>query len=287
MVFLEMQIPWWVKLSAKLALARLPLDYAAWRQLPIFKHGFMAEPEYAFTVFKRHFEAVELPPDFVSLELGPGDSLFSALVSYSLGGSSSYLVDTGAYAIQEVEPYRIMAQFLRDQDLTVPDWEEDINLKTILATTAAQYLTDGIHSLRKIPSESINFIWSNAVLEHIRRQDFADFFQELRRVIKPNGVCSHEVDLRDHLGGGLNNLRFSSNWWEQDWVANSGFYTNRIRYSKMLQVFAHSGFRVVDHKILSTWDQQPIVREKMAPEFRDFSDEDLKVSVFSVVLEPI
>jgi len=46
-------------------------------------------------------------------------------------------------------------------------------------------------------------------------------------------MCSHRVDLRDHFGSALNNLRFSDKKWELDWIANSGFYTNRIRLQEM------------------------------------------------------
>jgi len=38
----------------------------------------------------------------VSLELGPGDSLSSALIAAAYGGSASYLVDAGPYAQAKV-----------------------------------------------------------------------------------------------------------------------------------------------------------------------------------------
>jgi len=287
MVLFEMPIPWWAKLSTKLVLARLPLNYAAWRQFPIFKHGYMGNPEYALSVFQKHFAAANLFPGFVSLELGPGDSLFSALISYGLGGRSTYLVDTGAYAIQDVAAYHQMARLLEVKGFTLPDFKALSDLESVLATVSAHYCTNGLHSLRQIPTKSVDFIWSNAVLEHIRYQDFEAVCQELRRIIKPGGICSHEIDLRDHLGGGLNSLRFPTTWWELDWVANSGFYTNRIRHNEMLKIFARTNFKIADHIVQKTWEKLPISRAKMAPEFRDCTDEDLKVSVFSVVLEPI
>lgn len=91
---------------------------------------------------------------------------------------------------------------------------------------------------------SIDFIWSQAVLEHIRKSEFLDTMLELHRILRPNGVCSHVVDLKDHLGGALNNLRFSEKLWESNFMASSGFYTNRIRYSEMLDIFHQAGFSV-------------------------------------------
>ncbi len=48
--------------------------------------------------FIQHFNRFQLPKnDFLSLELGRGDSLFSALISKALGGRKSYLVNVGNF----------------------------------------------------------------------------------------------------------------------------------------------------------------------------------------------
>ena len=70
-------------------------------------------------------------------------------------------------------------------------------------------------SIKKIPSNSVDLIFSQAVMEHIRKKDFEAMNSELYRVLKKDGVISHQIDLRDHLGGGLNNLRFSDSLWNQ------------------------------------------------------------------------
>ena len=93
------------------------------------------------------------------------------------------------------------------------------------------------------------------------------------------------MDLTDHLGGGLNNMRIPSRWWEEDWMAQSGFYTNRLRMSELLQLFQKAGFstEVIG---LSRWDEVPIRRRSLAREFRHFDDADLMVKGFDVVLRP-
>jgi hypothetical protein len=81
---LSQHIPWQLKIGAKIVLSRLPFDYRICRRLGAFKNGPMDRPDYAFQVFRRHFDAVDFPRrpgDFVALELGPGDSLFSALIA--------------------------------------------------------------------------------------------------------------------------------------------------------------------------------------------------------------
>jgi len=91
--------------------------------------------------------------------------------------------------------------------------------------------------------------------------------------------------LRDHLGGGLNNMRIASDWWETERMARSGFYTNRIRYSEMCRIFEQAGF-LVDVKSATRWNTAPIAAKQLAPEFRHLSKDDLLISDFHVLLRP-
>lgn len=131
----------------------------------------------------------------------------------------------------------------------------------------------------------MDFIWSQAVLEHIRKAEFLDTMLELRRIIRPDGVCSHVVDLKDHLGGRLNNLRFPENLWESNFMSSSGFYTNRIRYSEMVDIFAQAGFSV-EVVSLKQWQNLPTPKAKMSEKFKNLLDEELCISGFSLLLRP-
>jgi SAM-dependent methyltransferase len=278
-------IPWWGKIATKIMLSRLPLGYEFWKKFGLFELGAMEQPEYAYKVFKRLFDRAKPNPGFVSLELGPGDSLFSALVAKAFGGSASYLVDNGDYALKDIQLYKNMADYLVQEGLLAPDIQKLNSIEEVLACCHAHYLTSGLSSLRTIPDQSVDFIWSHAVLEHVRPGDFLDIQTELRRIIHPNGICSHQVDLKDHLSNALNNLRFSERIWESDFMARSGFYTNRIRYSKMLHLFQKAGFDVEVIEV-NRWKELPTPRARLSQEFTQFSDEELCISDFSVLLKP-
>ncbi|AFZ14326.1 Methyltransferase type 11 [Crinalium epipsammum PCC 9333] len=278
-------LPWWIKIAAKIVLARLPIEYGIWKKLHFFEHGSMDNPNYAYNVFNSHFERTKFEPGFVSLELGPGDSLLSAIVSKSFGGSASYLVDAGEFAVKNIQPYMIMADFLNKQKLDVPNIKLAQSLEEILKICNSNYGVSGLSFLKEIPAQSVDFIWSHAVLEHIKKEEFLDTFIELRRILKNNGVCSHKIDLKDHLGGDLNNLRFSEPVWESNFMAKSGFYTNRLRYSEMLEVFSKAGFDVEVVEV-KRWDKLPTPREKFSRKFTELSEEELRISEFSVILRP-
>jgi SAM-dependent methyltransferase len=278
--------PWYVRVAGKVVLSRVPVSYQAWRALRLFAHGEMAKSAYAYGVFRQHYDASTFPRKpggFVALEIGPGDGLLSAVIAAACGAAKCYLVDTGKYATTDIAPYREIAQLLTSEGLAPPDLSGAQDLEAILRRCNATYLTDGLTSLRELPTHSVDFAWSHAVLEHIRHHEFAAGVRELRRILVPHGCVSHQVDLKDHLGGGLNHLRFPSRWWEAEWMVRSGFYTNRIRFSEMMRDFAAEGFSV-ERLVTSRFDSLPLPRRALAEEFRGVSDEDLMVSAFHAVL---
>lgn len=283
-----MQIPWFGKIAAKIVLARLPVSHARWRRLGLFSHGAMLDPAYALDVFVRHFERARavrpVPPAFTALEIGPGDSLLGGLASAAHGAARTYLIDSGNFADRSPLACRAMIEYMNQHGLHLRD-AECADWEALQARFGIDYRSRGLASLREIPSASVDFVWSQAVLEHVRRRDFAETCRELRRVLKADGVASHRVDLKDHLGGGLNNLRFSERFWESPLMADSGFYTNRIRFREMLDLFEAAGLRVA-RVVTETWDSLPIRRASLAEPFSAMSDEELGVRGFDVVLVP-
>jgi len=282
-------VPWWGKICLKVILSRLPVDYSVWRRLSVFKKGLMNRPDHAYRVFRTHVDRAgieRMRGEFVVLEMGPGDALTTAIIAQAHGGSFSYLVDVGHYATANLEPYLAMAQFLGRKGLPVCDLSNARTLTDVCSCSKAKYLTEGLESLRLIPDASIDFIFSEAVLEHVSRADFQATVSEMRRIIKPDGVCSHQVDLKDHLAYGLNNLRFPRSLWESRWLARSGFYTNRIRYSEMMRIFGMAGFSARALNV-SRWPKLPIRREKLHEEFSRLPDDDLLIASFGVVLNPL
>ena len=270
-------------------LSRLPIAYAAWRHLHMFRHGDMGRSEYASEVFHHHYDRVWLPKrteGVVGLELGPGDSLASALIGRSHGFRRIWLVDVGQFAGTDLESYQKLGRYLQDAGLNVPDISSATSVPELLSICSADYLTNGIQSLRCIPDESVDYIWSQAVLEHIRRGEFPNLLSELRRVMRRGGVCSHRIDLRDHIGGALNNLRFSHRVWESPFMAESGFYTNRIQFTEMLELFKRSRFEPEVVQV-DRWSDLPTAREKLAEEFSEVEDDELRVSGFDVILSPV
>ncbi len=246
----------------------------------------MTDPEYAVKVFFLHLESVfvnEIPKNAVFLEMGPGDSIASALLAASVGARKIYLVDAGDFATRDMRFYIRLGEVSRGLGLSLPENMESMVFEEMLEVCQAEYLTEGLSSWRNIPDNIVDFAWSHSTLEHIRKREFRNTMAELYRVMAPGGVVSHNIDLQDHLCGRLNNLRFSERTWESDWMASSGFYTNRLRYSEIMDVFSAVGF-TVENQQTGRWEILPTPRHKLSKPFRDMPESDLLIRTMSAEL---
>ena len=269
---------WALKIAAKILLSRLPISYAWWQSIGLFRHGRMDHAEYAMKIFHLHSNRAYpqgLPSSATLLELGPGDSIASAIIAAAHGANQTLLVDAGDFARRDVHFYKLLALDLAQQGLPVPDLSQAASFDDILATCHARYLTGGLLSLREIPCDTVDFVWSHSVLEHVRKHELADTLNELFRVMKPGAHTSHNIDYQDHLAGALNNLRFSERWWESPLFANSGFYTNRIPAATMHRLFRKAGFRLIEEGFGRWGHGLPTPRRAMDAAFRAYGDDEL------------
>ncbi len=275
---LKRALPWWAKIAAKLAMARLPIPKRTWQRLGLFSPGSMLDPDYAIEVFDSHFHLAKgLRPGFSYLELGPGDSLATAIVARARGAEGGWLVDAGAYASRSTEVYRALIAKLEGPDTA------ELLAPLILCSSADElldvagctYAEDGLESLKQIPDGSVDFIFSHATLEHIALGDFAPTCRQLYRIQKPGGHGSHLIDFKDHLGGSLQSLRFSQGLWEAPWFARrSGFYTNRLRLTQVIAHFEDAGF-TVEVVSRASWPAPPLDPAKFDRAFAALTQHDI------------
>ncbi len=273
-------LPWQARIVAKVILSRIPIRYAFWKKAGFFEHGEMQNISYVQSVFNKHtkrFFASNKVVGFTMLELGPGDSIYSALLAWGAGARKIYLVDAGNFINRDVGKLLSIITELRSRGIDLPMFSSKDNIVTIMQRLNITYLTEGSSSLAMIKDSSVDFIWSNAVLEHIRKKEVPGLVTELARIMTFDGMQSHRIDFKDHLGGSLNNLRFSEQLWEKNWMATSGFYTNRYRLVDWLNFFELAGLEI-KFKSCDRWNRLPVERAKISAEFQRYSEQQLLVS---------
>ena len=284
MIFHIKSLHWQFKLLIKLLLSFLPFPYSFWRLFGLFKHGQMETSSYSSSVFEKHISF--LPSDFLKgkliLEIGPGDLASTSLLSYKYG-ASSILIDCAFYVSTDLNLYLDLASDFGISCQHVLPLSRSMSFASFLSCFHSKYFVHGLNSLRSIPTASVDFAFSQAVLEHIPRSQFREYFDELFRVLKPGSITSHQIDLKDHLSYSLNNLRFSPIIWESRFFQNLDFYTNRLRFSEYVSIFESVGFKV-DVTSVNRWESLPVPFSELHSQFQCFDLDDLLIKDFDVVL---
>lgn len=277
-------IPWWAKIGVKIALAKAPVSYDLWRRIGIFRHGEMIEANYSQSIFESHMASLaahaSIRPNTL-LELGPGDSVSTAIWACARGINSTTLVDAGRFATTDVNAYQ---GALKLAGLENHQAARAAAIDDMLGLLGARYLCNGLTGLQSIPSKSIDAMFSNAVLEHVRRSEFSATMRELYRIQRPGGISSHQIDLRDHLGGALNSLRISHQRWESPFFSQSGFYTNRLRCSEIRSICIDAGWEILECTE-RRWSNPVTPRSALHADFQHFADDDLLVSGVRLVIQ--
>jgi len=283
---LKKLIPWYIKLVIKIMLSLVPNKEVFFKSFSIYNLGDMVNPKYSLQVFTSHLKYSNFDlKNSIILEIGPGDSVSTGIIAWSMGAKESYLIDNGNYATKDIKIYKKLIQILKNSGYEKAiKLDECTNFDELLKIANIVYFNKGLNSLQKIESNSIDFCFSQAVLEHIFLKDFSAFISELYRVQKVGGLSSHQVDLTDHLGESLNSLRFNTAIWESNIFKYSGFYTNRLRCYQLKEIFQISGFNISKIQ-LSKWKQIPIKRKWLFKDFKNITEKELLIKGMHILCE--
>ncbi|WP_244808354.1 hypothetical protein [Caballeronia zhejiangensis] len=268
---MHMLVPWQAKLASKVIAANLGIPYSFWRRHGISKLGAMLDPAYARDVYYHHLAHAN-PSAETLLEMGPGDSLFTAVYAHPRF-RRKVLVDAGPFAETDPLAYRALLDELYSMGESMPEAAK-YSLDSLLNALNCKYLVNGVASLSELRNGEIDFSFSHSCLQHIPLYQFQTFSDELYRVTADGGTGSHLLDFRDMLAGSLNHLRFRSSTWERGFLRKTNMYTNRLRIGQVRRIFQKSGFEVevVERKC---WDTLPIAKASLNDEFRSMDDKEL------------
>jgi predicted SAM-dependent methyltransferase len=230
-----------LKLLVKVVLNAIPIPYSFFQKFNVFKHGFMKDPEYCLKAFETFIGTKSNLKEKQILEIGPGDSINTAIIASALGAKRTYLIDKGSFALKTMSTYHDMYNLLIKLGLNT---KEIIltNFEEMLENVNAEYLTQGISDMAKIEDNSIDLIFSNAVLEHIDRNEVSQLMFETHRVLKLGCTAQHRVDLRDHINDEFQHLRFSNMLWNSKIMRQGGTNLNRMHVSEYVHLAEAAGF---------------------------------------------
>jgi hypothetical protein len=242
----KQHIPWPIKFSLKMLLA--PLDYKWLKRSGLVEHGKMEQAGFAREIFRFHVQQrsaeLHVAPGGTLLELGPGDSVASGILGRGAGFSAVDLVDVAHIADLRPAALDSLLVSLGAERSGLPASATAGEVRAWLDRQGIHYLTQGLHSLRQIDTETISYSFSNTVLQHVHRDELPEIVRELGRVHAPGSFASHSVNFTDHFSGGFLNHRLPEWLMESAWVKRANLYTNRIAPAAFVELFEGAGLRV-------------------------------------------
>lgn len=207
------------------------------------------------------------------LEIGAGRDLAVAVALRMLGARHVRCVDVSRLAGCDLISHaaRHMASRLGMHAPALRNWRD-------VEEFGISYLAPATLQQAALEPASVDCFYSVDTLEHIPPAELPGVFKEARRILKGDGVCIQLVDYSDHYardGAGLSRFNFLT-YSNEDWQPfNSRLqYVNRLRHSDFMELFRQSGMRLASVAA----DREPAdagILERLAPEFRRYSVEDL------------
>ena len=137
---------------------------------------------------------------------------------------------------------------------------------------------------RTLDRQSVDLVISQAVLQDMAHEpaksELAGAFQAMSRWLKKGGVMSHQINFAFPGNAEWNHhWRYSDAAWRVV-RGNRPFFENRVPLSTYLTLCDENDLEVVSVKRV---EQEGLPREKVAPRFRDLSEEDFRTSSAHIV----
>jgi len=246
-----------------------------------FIEGHIKYTERKFNEFLKRTDSFITLKDKTILELGPGGSIGFGLLALQNGAKRYHALDNGIHSFitrRQLQGYRQLLH--NDNQLLDSCFSERGKKGGSLNTEKIEYISTDQNSKYPLPDESVDIIYSCAVLEHVHNLDIC--FSEMARVLKRGGIMSHEVDLRDHIFS-QKSLWFLtiSDFWFKTFFSETGGYVNRKRlsfYKKLAHIY---GLRVVAFECTILSDGTGVT-----PKLRQrYTDDDIEVLSFNMLLQ--
>jgi hypothetical protein len=163
-----------------------------------------------------------------------------------------------------------------------------------LAACNIEYRMPCDASATGLSANSVDYIISANVLEHVPKEVMVGMFGEARRVLKDGGLMYHHINPGDHFASDLritssNFVRFSPTAWY--FLGGSGLaYHNRLRCSDYLTLVEGAGFEIrgsyshVDSRALAALQSGEI---PVHSTFRGYAPEQLACDIVGIFASPL
>ncbi len=165
-----------------------------------------------------------------------------------------------------------LEQFLLNSDkYSKEDFNKTIGLETMIIDARNTGL----------PESSIDFICSNNTFEHIYKEILEGILLEFKRVITPEGVMSHFIDLSDHFAHFdkkitvYNFLKYSEKKWRL--IDNKIQPQNRLRFKDYKEMYKNLNIPITEEKV-TEGNKNELLKIKVHEQLKHYSIDELSIT---------
>lgn len=219
------------------------------------------------------FSAYKSSEDSVVYEIGCGWHLAMALAFSTFGYASIKALDVTNHVRAEL--INTILQYFKEDGKFGKDhlviFDSDNIKQKIYDAYRIDLLIPGDSAHTGLEDQSVDFIYSQAVFEHISPELLPAIMKECHRVLKDDGVISFCIDYKDHYSSfdksitPYNFMRYSEKAWKK--YNPPMHYVNRLRHIDFIRIFQQAGFDIVEETVFrpDDWEKQlmalPISKE--------------------------
>lgn len=133
----------------------------------------------------------------------------------------------------------------------------------------------------ELPNQSIDYISSNNTYEHIYPLVLKFIIKEFKRILAPDGVMSHFIDLSDHFAHFDKNitiynfLQYSEKQWQR--IDNDIQPQNRLRWKDYIEMYDAWTISYTEEKV-RPGSLEDLEKVKTSSMFSDYTKEELAIS---------
>jgi len=244
-----------------------------------FNEKHLAYSKNQFNDFVKKIGGMDKIKNKTILELGPGGSIGFGILALKNGASNYLTIDDGIHTFitkKQLSWYMKLAN--NDKDFIKKIFTRKNN-KYQYNKDKIKFISIDQRSKYSLPDNSVDFIYSCAVLEHVHNLDLC--FSEMSRVLKSGGIMNHQVDLRDHIFS-QDSLWFLNinNLWFDLLFKHTGEYVNRKRISYYHNLIKQNFLHTIDLTDDITYKETP---PKILTKI--YSKNDLKILSFNLTVK--
>lgn len=297
---------WIAKALSQAALSALPFGEQVNHRLQVMNGmksaGYLrTRVEWGVTFWERIGDKVSAR-DKTVVEVGTGWDAIHAVFLAALGAERIWTYDHVAHlrlqlalnVVQELTQHVGRLAALSGQDAAVigerlSAMARAATLPDLLATMRADYVAPGDASCTGLPNQSVDMVYSYAVMAHVPTAVLKDLVAETARILRPGGLSVHRIGLDDPFnawkgGDEVDFLRLSDPVWRL-LGENSVQSNNRLRAIEHIQLYeAQVGEVVWARKTLKPHHLERVKAMRVAKRFAHLPPEELAITDMDLIV---